>query len=64
MYNYPQYKEHDKQKIIAFMQAHPFVTLIACDTDRRIEATQIPVLVEESDGKIIIQGHIARKVGS
>jgi transcriptional regulator len=61
MYNYPHYKEHDKQKIIAFMHAHPFVTMIACDGDRRIEATQIPVLVEDRGGKIFIHGHIARK---
>jgi transcriptional regulator len=61
MYNYPHYKEHDKEKIIAFMRQHPFVTLIGCDAERRIEATQIPVLIEEKDGKIFIYGHIARK---
>ncbi len=61
MYNYPHYKEKDSQKIIEFMREHPFVTLIGCDADRRIEATQIPVLIEEKDGKIFIYGHIARK---
>jgi transcriptional regulator len=61
MYNYPHYKEHDKEEIIEFMRNHSFVTLIGCDNKNRIEATQIPVLIEERDGKIFIYGHIAKK---
>jgi transcriptional regulator len=61
MYNYPHYKEHDKEKIIGFMKDHPFITLIATDKNGRIEATQIPVLVEEKEGGLFIYGHIARK---
>ena len=61
MYNYPHYKEQDKEKIISFMKGHPFITLIGSDKNGRIEATQIPVLVEEKDGKLFIYGHIAKK---
>lgn len=61
MYDYPHYKEHDKQKIMDFMCNHPFITLIGCGNDRRIEVTQIPVLIEESGDKLFIRGHIARK---
>ena len=61
MYNYPHYKERDKEKLIAFMQNHPFVTLIGSDKNGRIEATQIPVMIEEKQGRIFIYGHIARK---
>jgi transcriptional regulator len=61
MYNYPHYKEPDKEKVIEFMRSNPFVTLIGCDQKKRIEATQIPVLIEEKDDKILIHGHIARK---
>ena len=61
MYNYPHYKERDKEKLIAFMQNHPFVTLIGSDKNGRIEATQIPVMIEEKEGSIFIYGHIARK---
>lgn len=43
------------------MRSHPFVTLIGCDSEGRIEATQIPVLVEEKGGKIFLHGHIAKK---
>ena len=43
------------------MRDHPFITLIGCTKESRIEATQIPVLIEEKDGKIFIYGHVARK---
>jgi transcriptional regulator len=61
MYNYPHYKEPDKEKIIEFMRNHPFITLIGCDKNGRIEATQIPVLIEENEGKLFISGHMARR---
>lgn len=62
MYNYPHYKEADKEKIIDFMRQHPFVTLIGADANGRVEATQIPVLIEEREGKLFISGHIAKKM--
>ncbi|HEV8285869.1 MAG TPA: FMN-binding negative transcriptional regulator [Chitinophagaceae bacterium] len=61
MYNYPHYKEPDKTKLIEFMCAHPFITLIGCDNKGRIEATQIPVLIEEKGDRLFIFGHIAKK---
>jgi transcriptional regulator len=61
MYNYPHYKESDKVKIIDFMRNHPFITLIGCNKNGRIEATQIPVLIEENADRLFIRGHIARK---
>ena len=61
MYNYPHYKEQDKERVIEFMRDHPFITLIGCNSKGRIEATQIPVLIEEKEGKLIIHGHIAKK---
>lgn len=61
MYNYPHYKEHEKEKVIEFMKANPFVTLIGSDSNGRIELTQTPVLLEEKEGNLFIYGHIARK---
>ena len=61
MYSYPHYKEQDREKVIEFMSDHPFVTLIGCDNKGRIEATQIPVLIEEKEDKLFIRGHIAKK---
>ena len=61
MYDYPHYKEPDREKIIAFMKEFPFVTLIGSDKSGRPAVTQVPVLIEERDGKIFITGHIAKK---
>ncbi|MBI3137532.1 MAG: FMN-binding negative transcriptional regulator [Sphingobacteriales bacterium] len=61
MYNYPHYKENDREKLLAFMHQYPFITLIGADAGGRVEATQVPVLIEEKEGKIFITGHIARK---
>ena len=61
MYNYPHYKEQDRKKIIDFMQQNPFVMLVGCDKNLRPAATQVPVLVDERDGKIFIRGHVAKK---
>ena len=61
MYNYPHYKEQDREKVIGFMKDHPFITLIGADKNGRIEATQIPVLIEEKEGKLFIYGHMAKK---
>lgn len=61
MYNYPHYKEADRQQIIAFMRANPFVTIIGTRANGRAELSQVPVLIEERDGQLILRGHIARK---
>jgi transcriptional regulator len=60
MYDYSHYKEHDREKIIEFMRNHPFICLIGCE-GKRVELTQVPVLVEEKEGKIFLYGHIAKK---
>jgi transcriptional regulator len=60
MYNYPHYKEQNQEEIIQFMKDHPFICLIGCE-GKRVELTQIPVLIEGRDGKIILHGHIAKK---
>ncbi|MFZ9388577.1 MAG: FMN-binding negative transcriptional regulator [Chitinophagaceae bacterium] len=62
MYNYSHYKEDDRNQVLAFMQEHPFVMLVATDAKGRAEVTQIPVLIDEREGKLFISGHIARKM--
>ncbi|HND95979.1 MAG TPA: FMN-binding negative transcriptional regulator [Chitinophagaceae bacterium] len=61
MYSFPYYKVTDKEEVIAFMKAHPFITLLGTDKSGRIEATQVPVLVDVVGDKIYISGHIMRK---
>jgi transcriptional regulator len=62
MYDIPHFKEHDKQKVLQFMQDHPFAMLIGC-ADNMPVATQVPLLVEEKESKIFLKGHIMRNTG-
>ena len=61
MYDYPHYKEHDRAVLLEFMRTHPFITLVGCDNTKRIETTQLPVLIEERNGKLFMLGHMSRK---
>jgi transcriptional regulator len=61
MYGFPYFKDQDPQSVHAFMQAHPFVTLIGSFSDGRPVATQVPVLLVERAGVWFIQAHIMRK---
>lgn len=60
MYKMPHFTEPDDQLVWAFMQAHPFVTLIGNDGVKSV-ATQIPVLLKKIGDTIILRGHIMRK---
>jgi len=60
MYNLPHYTEKDQSKVIEFMKSHPFAMLIGCAEDRPA-ATQIPMLFDEREGRMILLGHMMRK---
>ena len=60
MYNLPYYKAENDQEVIDFMHAHPFVMLIGNGSPYPV-ATQVPVLIEERDGKMFLRAHIMRK---
>lgn len=57
MYKFPHFTESDAAAIVDFMQAHPFVTLIAYD-GQQSQATQVPVLIEEREGTVFLKGHV------
>lgn len=59
MYKLPCFTEHDPAVVLQFMHAHPFVTLIGHDGHQSV-ATQIPVLIVESEGRLLLQGHVMR----
>ena len=59
MYNLPYYKEKDHQVLIEFMKQHSFAILIG-SSDNIPAATQIPILIEEREGKIFLKGHFMR----
>ena len=60
MYNLPYYKEKDPRVIQEFIDKHPFAFLSGCDSENKPVATQVPVFIEEKDGKKILRGHIMK----
>lgn len=60
MYDLPYYKEKNEQVIKEFIGRHPFAFLAGSDSENNPVATQVPVFIEESDGKKIIRGHIMK----
>ncbi|GAA4327349.1 FMN-binding negative transcriptional regulator [Flaviaesturariibacter amylovorans] len=61
MYNLPYYKEQDPARVLQFIHEHPFAMLIGATPEGRPVATQIPVFIEERDGKLYLSGHMMRK---
>jgi len=60
MYNLPYHKEHNEEVIKDFVARYPFAFLTGCDSENKPVATQVPVFVEEKDGRKILRGHIMR----
>jgi transcriptional regulator len=61
MYDISYFKAKDKQEIIDFMQANPFVTICGVDKHGLPTAAQIPILIKMVQDKLIISGHLMRK---
>ena len=60
MYNLPDYKEKDHQVILDFIHQHPFAFIAGCDENHKPVASQIPVFIEEKNGKLYLSGHIMK----
>lgn len=60
MYNLPYHKEKNPQIVREFIDQHPFAFLTGCDSENKPVATQVPLLIEERDGKEILRGHIMK----
>jgi transcriptional regulator len=60
MYDLPYYKEHNPQVIKEFIDQHPFAFLTGCDSETKHVVTQVPVFIEEKDGRKILRGHIMK----
>ena len=61
MYNLPYFKEQDQAIVLEFMRSHPFAFLTGCDAHLRPVATQIPMFIDEKDGKLYLSGHMMKK---
>jgi transcriptional regulator len=60
MYNFSYFKEKDRQTLLAFIEENPFAFLTGSFLSGYQVATQIPVLFEERNGELFLQGHIMR----
>jgi len=60
MYDLPYHKEQNEQVVKEFIDRHPFAFLTGCDSENMPVATQVPVLMEEKDGRKILSGHIMK----
>jgi transcriptional regulator len=61
MYNLPYFKEKDSKLVLDFIHQHPFAFIAGCDEDNKPVATQIPVFIEEREGKLYLSGHMMRQ---
>ena len=61
MYNLSYFKEEDNQVLLQFMYDHPFAFLTGSFANGTQVATQVPLLIEERDGRLILHGHIMRQ---
>lgn len=60
MYNFSYFKEKNKQVILDFLEGNPFAFLTGSNLSGEQVATQIPLLAEERNGELFLQGHIMR----
>ena len=60
MYHFSYFKEKDKETLLNFIEENPFAFLTGSFNSGKQVATQIPVLLEERNGELFLQGHIMR----
>ncbi|MFT5822649.1 MAG: transcriptional regulator [Crocinitomix sp.] len=60
MYDIPYHKEPNDQVTDAFMLQYPFAFLSGCDSENKPVVTQVPMFIEEKDGKKVLRGHIMK----
>lgn len=59
MYLPPLFREDDRTKLLDFMRAHSFATLVTV-VDNAPFATHLPLMVEERGEELFITGHLAK----
>jgi len=60
MYHFSYFKEKDKKTILDFIEENPFAFFTGSYLSGEQVATQIPILLEERNGELFLQGHIMR----
>lgn len=60
MYDLPYHKERNEKVIKEFIDQYPFAFLTGCSSEKLPVATQIPMFIEEENGKKFLRGHIMK----
>ncbi len=60
MYDLPYHKKQNEQVIKEFIEQYPFAFLSGCDSENKPIATQLPIFIEEREGKKVLRGHIMK----
>lgn len=60
MYKLPEYNEPDEEIVKQFVRDHPFAFIAGCDAANKPVATQVPLFIDEREGKFFLTGHIMR----
>ena len=60
MYDLPYHKEKNPKVITEFISQYPFAFLTGCDSNNIPVATQVPVFIEEQNGRKVLSGHMMK----
>lgn len=60
MYDLNYHKENNEQVIKEFIAKYPFAFLTGCNAENKPIVTQVPVFIEEKEGRKILRGHIMK----
>lgn len=60
MYNLPYHKSNNEAATKALIAKYPFAFLSGCDSENKPVATQVPLFLEERNGKPFLSGHIMK----
>jgi len=61
MYSIPYHKEQDKDEIIRFINQFPFAFLTGVDENNSPVATQVPMIMEQKEERLVLYGHVMRQ---
>jgi transcriptional regulator len=60
MYDISYFKEKDGAVVLDFIRQYPFAFITGCDADNKPVVTQIPVFIDERNGRLYLSGHIMK----
>ncbi|WP_424961114.1 FMN-binding negative transcriptional regulator [Ekhidna sp.] len=60
MYDLPYHKAPNEQAIKELIEKYPFAFLAGCDPANKPVATQVPLFLEERDGRKFLTGHLMK----